>query len=177
MILIELDKNASFDNTEYLCSERVIISYQMPVDNFPKIYLYCRIVQAKLFIDRNYEESIDAGEIANEACYSKFHFIRTFKIIYGKTPHQYLTSVRIEKAKELLENGTSVTDACFSVGFESLGSFITLFKRRAGLTPSEYRRKKLGRKQQIIERPLSFVPGCFAEQIMRVKNSNFREVM
>lgn len=149
----------------------------MPIENLPKIYLYRRIVQAKLFIDRNYEESIDAGEIADEACYSKFHFIRTFKSIYGKTPHQYLTAVRIEKAKELLETGTSVTEACFSVGFDSLGSFITLFKRRAGITPSEYRRRKLERKRQIIERPLSFIPGCFAEQIIRRKNSNFREVM
>ncbi len=158
-------------------AERVIISNPMSIENLPKIYLYRRIVQAKLFIDRNYEESIDAGEIADEACYSKFHFIRTFKSIYGKTPHQYLTSVRIEKAKELLETGTSVTEACFSVGFDSLGSFITLFKRRAEITPSEYRRRKLERKRQIIERPLSFVPGCFAEQIIRRKNSNFREVM
>lgn len=147
----------------------------MPVERLPKIYLYRRIVQAKLFIDDNYHENIDAREIADEACYSKFHFIRTFKSIYGKTPHQYLTSVRIEKAKELLETEASVTDACFSVGFDSLGSFISLFKRRVGLTPSEYRRGKLERKQRMITKPLSFVPGCFADQILRSKNSNFRE--
>lgn len=147
----------------------------MSVENLPKIYLYRRIVQAKLFIDRNYRENIDTGEIADEACYSKFHFIRTFKNIYGKTPHQYLIAVRIEKAKELLEAEMSVTDACFSVGFDSLGSFVTLFKRRIGMTPSEYRRRKLERKRQIIERPLSFIPGCFAEQIIHFKNGNFRE--
>lgn len=147
----------------------------MPVEDLPKIYLYRRIVQAKLFIDRNYAENIDAGEIADEACYSKFHFIRTFKSIYGKTPHQYLTMVRIERAKELLEAEMSVTKACFSVGFDSLSSFIGLFKRRTGLTPSEYRRRKLERKQRMLEKPLSFVPGCFVEQINRLQNSNFRE--
>lgn len=147
----------------------------MPAENLSKIYLYRRIVQAKLFIDCNYAKKIDINDIADESCYSKFHFIRTFKDIYGKTPHQYLTTVRIEKAKELLEAKTSVTETCFSVGFDSLGSFTVLFKRRAGITPSEYQRAKLKRKQQVLEKPLNFVPGCFVEQIDKIQNSNFRE--
>jgi transcriptional regulator GlxA family with amidase domain len=69
----------------------------------PKLDNCRRIVQAKLFIDGNFSEAIDAGEIADEARYSKFHFIRTFKSIYGRTPHQYLTHVRVEKAKGMLE--------------------------------------------------------------------------
>jgi AraC-like DNA-binding protein len=134
----------------------------MAPENFPKLNLYRRIVQAKLFIDSNYAERIDAGEIADEACYSKFHFIRTFKNIYGRTPHQYLTHVRIERAKELLEQEVSVTEACFAVGFDSLGSFTSLFKRRAGVTPSEYQRQQLERKAKISKEPLRFIPGCFA---------------
>jgi len=136
----------------------------MSTESLPKADLYRRIVQAKLFMDNNYAERIDASEIADEACYSKFHFIRTFKSIYGKTPHQYLTAVRVEKAKAMLEQDVSVTEACFAVGFDSLGSFVGLFKRRVGLTPSEYQRKQLERKAEIRREPLKFIPGCFAAQ-------------
>ena len=136
----------------------------MTPEHLPKLELYRRIVQAKLFIDRNYAQRIDAGEIADKACYSKFHFIRTFKSIYGRTPHQYLTHVRIERAKELLEQEVSVPEACFAVGFDSLGSFTSLFKRRAGVTPSEYQRQRLERKTEISKEPFRFIPGCFAMQ-------------
>jgi len=137
----------------------------MPAETLPKLDLYRRIVQAKLFIDDNFAEPIDAGDIADEACYSKFHFIRTFKTIYGRTPHQHLTHVRVEKAKEMLELGTSVTDTCFAVGFDSLGSFTRLFKSRVGFTPSEYQRQQIERKEQIRQEPLRFIPGCFAMQV------------
>ena len=136
----------------------------MSPEKLPKLDHYRRIVQAKLFIDSHYAERIDAREIADEACYSKFHFIRTFKSIYGWTPHQYLTHVRIERAKELLEQELSVTEACFAVGFDSLGSFTSLFKRRAGVTPSEYQRRQLERKDEISKEPLRFIPGCFVMQ-------------
>src|SRR6185369_14842403 len=143
----------------------------MPAESLPKLDLYRRIVQAKLFIDDNFAEPIDAGDIADEACYSKFHFIRTFNGIYGRTPHQHLTHVRVEKAKEMLEAGVSVTETCFAVGFDSLGSFTRLFKRRVGLTPSVYRQQQLERKEQMREEPLRFIPGCFAMQFSSSRQS------
>ena len=134
----------------------------MSAETLPKLDLYRRIVQAKLFIDNNFAEPRDAGDIADEACYSKFHFIRTFKSIYGRTPHQHLTHVRVEKAKEMLGQDRSVTETCFAVGFDSLGSFTRLFKNRVGFTPSEYQRQQIERNAQIRRQPLRFIPGCFA---------------
>jgi AraC-like DNA-binding protein len=122
------------------------------------------LVQAKLFIDAHYAAAIDLDNIADEVYSSKFHFIRQFKSIYRKTPHQYLIAVRAEKAKELLKEGMPVSDVCYAVGFESVGSFSGLFKRLYGITPSAYLKQQQLIKAQIKESPLSFIPGCFAEK-------------
>src|SRR5262245_40977308 len=114
----------------------------MEIQDYPKVYLYRRLVQAKLFIDEHFSEPIDLGIICNTAFFSKFHFIRLFKKSYGKTPHQYLTSVRIDKAKELLSNGSNVSDVCYEVGFDSITSFTGLFKRCVGISPLAFQRQQ-----------------------------------
>ena len=131
---------------------------------YPRMYLYRRLVQAKLFIDKHYAEAIDLDAISDEAYFSKFHFIKQFKTIYGQTPHQYLIAVRVDRAMGLLNEGHAVSEACYAVGFESVSSFSGLFKRVAGMTPSAYidRRQKI--KAQVAEAPLTFIPGCFAEK-------------
>jgi AraC-like DNA-binding protein len=133
------------------------------MEQFPKIYLYRRIVQGKLFIDGHFAERIDLDNIADEAYFSKFHFIRLFKSIYGQTPHQYLIRVRIENAKLLLARDSSISDVCFSVGFDSVSSFTGLFKKVAGITPSAYQQQQLQRIDDIAATPLKFIPNCFAE--------------
>ena len=145
-------------------------------ETYPKIYLYKRIVHAKLFIDTHFGDSIDLDNIADEAYFSKFHFIRLFKTIYGKTPHQYRTSVRVEKAKLLLTKDISVSEVCYSVGFDSISSFTGLFKRTVGLTPSAYQKQQLKLQADTLKTPLKFIPNCFAENKGWTKNSNFQEV-
>lgn len=133
-------------------------------EEYPKAFFYKRIVQAKLFIDSRYADKIDVDDIADEACFSKYHFIREFKKIYGRSPHQYLIFVRMENAKRLLRAPRSVAEVCAGVGFESIGSFSTLFKRTTGFTPSEYGSLQQQVKNQIAAAPLRFVPHCFAYQ-------------
>jgi AraC-like DNA-binding protein len=145
----------------------------MTVEQYPKVYLYRRIVQAKLYIDKYYAESVDLNNIAEEAYFSKFHFIRLFKKIYGKTPHQYMTIVKIEKAMQLLRTEIPVSEVCYSVGFESLSSFSGLFKRIVGLTPSAYLRNQQKIKAQILKTPLNFVPSCFAYKNGWTKKEQF----
>ena len=138
-------------------------------------YFYRRIVLAKLFIDGNYAEAIDVNEIASEGAFSKHHFIRQFKKVYGKTPYNYLKQVRIQKACELLESTRTVQEVCFAVGYDSLSSFSGLFKRATGSTPSDYQNAWLARSAGIASKPLAHVPGCFADA-HGWKNSNFEEM-
>ena len=148
----------------------------MTTQQYPKAYLYKRIVQAKLFIDTNFADKIDIDNISDEAYFSKFHFIRIFKQIYGKTPYQYLTSVRIDNAVLLFKKDRSVSDVCFAVGFESLSSFSGLFKKNVGVSPSTFLAQEQYRQEQIIKNPLNYISGCFAYKYGWTEFSNFEEV-
>ena len=104
--------------------------------------LFRRLKRARDFIDSSSGERIDLAQIARVACLSPHHFLRSFKAVFGATPHQYLTRVRIARAKDFLScTDLSVTEICFAVGFESLGSFSSLFSRRVGASPSEFRKR------------------------------------
>jgi AraC-like DNA-binding protein len=135
----------------------------MKPDQYNVSCLFRRIVQAKLFIDLHYAEHIDLQQIAGKAFFSKFHFIRLFKKAYGKTPHHYLTQVRIKNAMQLLTEGITVAEACFRVGFDSSTSFAALFKKYYGVSPSDYREKQLKKQASLLANPLYGVPNCFAE--------------
>lgn len=136
----------------------------MPGLTSNKVYLYHRIVQAKLYIDAHYADDIDVEDIADEACFSRYHFIRLFKMAYGYTPHQYLIVVRVKEAKLLLEKGLPVNEVSGMVGIENTSAFATLFKKYTSCSPKKYREDFLQRQKQIEAKPLAFIPSCFAYQ-------------
>jgi AraC-like DNA-binding protein len=95
---------------------------------------------ARATIDTCCGQPLDLAQLSRQAGFSRYHFIRAFRRAFGTTPHQYLTLKRIEKAKTLLIAGDiSVTDVCFAVGFQSLGSFSALFSKHVGCSPQTYR--------------------------------------
>lgn len=127
--------------------------------------IYQRIVAAKVFIDNNYREDIDLEQISQQAFLSRFHFHRIFTKIYLKTPHQYLTQIRMDAAKEMLaKEGISITDICISIGFESPGSFSSLFRKQCGFSPQYYRNIAWLKKKLAKEEPKRFIPHCFIDQ-------------
>ena len=91
-------------------------------------------------MDRAYAEPLDVRSVASVAHVSPAHFIRSFRAVFGETPHRYLQRRRVERSMFLLrETGRSVTDICFDVGFTSLGTFSRTFRAIVGETPSGYR--------------------------------------
>ena len=98
------------------------------------------LLKAKDLADARYRESIGVEQMAEAAGLSRAHFSREFRAAFGESPHSYLLTRRMERAAALLRNtDRSVTDVCFSVGLQSVGSFITSFKRTYGVTPTAYR--------------------------------------
>jgi AraC-like DNA-binding protein len=91
-------------------------------------------------MDRAYAEPLDVRAVAAVAHVSEAHFIRSFRAVFGETPHRYLQRRRVERSMFLLrETDRSVTDVCLDVGFSSLGTFSRTFRDIVGETPSAYR--------------------------------------
>ncbi|MBN4071040.1 helix-turn-helix transcriptional regulator [Crocinitomix catalasitica] len=103
------------------------------------------VIGVKSYIDNNFDNDLNLDLLSHFRFVSKYRLLRLFKRHYGLTPRQYLIDKRIENSKEHLKNGMSVTETCFAVGFESLGSFSTLFKTKTGKSPSEFQKEQLSR--------------------------------
>lgn len=92
------------------------------------------------YINEHFKEDLCDANLAAIAGLSHYHFIRVFKRETGFTPHEYVINTRLGNARYLLRNTQmSVKDICFSCGFSSESSFCITFKKRAGMTPAEYR--------------------------------------
>jgi AraC-like DNA-binding protein len=119
--------------------------------------------RARDLMDRDYAQPLDVPSMARAALMSPAHFSRRFRAAYGETPYSYLMTRRIERAKALLRNGTSVTETCVAVGCTSLGSFSSRFTGIVGETPSQYRARD--------HSGLQAVPSCVSKVATRPRRS------
>lgn len=110
--------------------------------------------RARDHADRHYADPLDLEQLAAVAGLSKYHFHRLFAATYGRTPAAYLSERRIERAQDLLRaTNLTVTEICHAVGFASLGSFSSTFRRIVGVSPSDF--------QQRYADGAPHIPGCF----------------
>jgi AraC-like DNA-binding protein len=121
------------------------------------------LFRARDYLAARFNERVSLSIAAREAGLSPFYFHRLYAEVFGETPHEFVTRLRIDHAKKLLLTGNhSVTDICFDSGYESLGTFSSRFHSLTGLSPVAFRRESRrvfgtsGRHW-----PLYYMPACF----------------
>jgi len=128
------------------------------------------LLRARDLADARYPDRLEVEDMARAAGLSKAHFSREFKDTFGVSPHAYLLTRRLERAAALLRvTDRSVTDICFSVGLQSVGSFTTSFKRMFGMTPTAYRAAFPPAQAH------ARVPFCVVHTYTRPQHRTFRE--
>lgn len=91
-------------------------------------------------MDRDDARPLDIESLARSVHLSAGHLSRQFRLAYGESPYAYLITRRIERAMTLLRSTpATVTEVCFAVGYQSLGTFSTRFRELVGVSPSVYR--------------------------------------
>ncbi|MDR6239520.1 AraC-like DNA-binding protein [Aureibacter tunicatorum] len=115
-------------------------------DNYSNQWQIDTVIGLRKYIQEHFEDELNLSLFSRISFVSKYHLLRLFKRYYGQTPKQYLIDMRIEKSKEYISQGMSVTEACYAVGFESIGSFSTLFKKKTGSAPTEFQKRAIFKK-------------------------------
>ena len=128
------------------------------------------LLRARDLADARYFEPLTVDDLAREAKQSRAHFSREFRRAFGESPHEYLLTRRLERAAALLrKTDNSVSDICFSVGLQSVGSFTTSFTRTYGMSPTVYRAAFPPAAHQ------ARVPLCVTRVYGRPQRRTFRE--
>ena len=122
-----------------------------------------RLCRGRDLLASEYQSRVLLTQAAREACLSQFHFHRLFRATFGQTPHEFLTKLRMDRARRMLASERTVTEVCFEVGYESLGSFSSKFRTVFGRSPVEFQREI--RRIYGYNAPwrIVMVPGCFLQ--------------
>jgi transcriptional regulator GlxA family with amidase domain len=117
-----------------------------------------RMLRTRDTMDRAFAQPLDVPALARVAVVSPAHFSRQFRATFGETPHRYLQRRRVEL---LRETDRPITEICFDVGFNSLGTFTRTFREIVGEPPSAYRARFAGDGAALR------VPACWAMAWLR----------
>jgi AraC-like DNA-binding protein len=119
-----------------------------------------RLVRARDYLHAELRTAPTLDDLARATRLSRAHLARQFADTFGISPHQYLVQLRLDAAKRALAGGASVTEVCFDLGFESLGTFSATFSRRIGMSPRAWQHAA----RTVVQSrgvPVLFVPPCF----------------
>lgn len=111
---------------------------------------YPEIDGAMAFIHRQLDGELTLSYLARHVGYSPYHFVRLFKERIGLAPMQYVSALRLQRAKELLlQTDLPIREVGLEIGQQSLGTFTTRFTQRVGVTPAQFRQSPLQVSEQM----------------------------
>ena len=109
--------------------------------------LFRRLQIAREYLHSHLQDRISLEEVSREACISRYHLHRAFKQVFRLTPHAYLTKIRLNRARTLLQAGHSALETTLALGFSSPSSFTRLFRAHYGAPPSAVSKiRKIGQE-------------------------------
>ncbi len=122
-----------------------------------------RIYRARDYLAAYFDQRLPLHDLASVAGLSPFHLQRVFAKTFGETPHEFAVRLRINRAKELLlADNHTITEICFALGYQSLGSFSGRFRQTTGISPSQFRKEA---RRMFAGSPdawkLYYIPACF----------------
>ena len=124
----------------YFLIEQVLQEYAVDFDQCPAPQPNPQIQALCQYIEDHYAENITLEELAGRAGFGKSYLLRCFTQQIGVSPYRYLQTIRIDRAKKLLEQGIAPIEAAAMTGFADQSHFTNYFKDFIGLTPKQYQR-------------------------------------
>lgn len=124
----------------FILEQQPLLKYNLNLlttNQITKVQILKQLMFARDYIEANFCDAIPVIDMAVVANMSEYHFLRTFKTVFGISPNQYQTKLRLEKAKQLLSKGMgNVQETAYAVGYSDIHIFSKAFKRYFGLNPS-----------------------------------------
>lgn len=138
--ILEHSPKMEKEETFYFLLEQILLDYTSPFQEQEVVQTNCWVKMLCDYMEEHFDENVTLDELALKANLSKYYLLRSFTKQMGVSPYRYLQSIRIERAKKLLEDGTSPIDATSKTGFSDQSHFTNYFKGFIGLTPKQYQK-------------------------------------
>lgn len=134
----------------------------MPVSRLLRRDALRRLEAARDWLAENFAAPVSLRDAARVACCSPYHFHRQFTALFGETPQDFVSRLRLIEAKKLLVTTTiPVTEVCLQVGYSSLGTFSTQFRKKEEASPKQYRYRARTFYSAPDKSHSRFIPYCY----------------
>ncbi|NOW05071.1 AraC family ligand binding domain-containing protein [Clostridium beijerinckii] len=138
LMIMEEEKNLKKEELFLFIIEQLIREYSNPVSEMTIQEASAEIKTVCDYLENNYMENITLNQLSNLTGLSKYYLLHSFTKQKGISPYNYLQTIRIGKAKKMLEQGIAPIDVAFKTGFTDQSHFTNFFKKLIGLTPKQY---------------------------------------